>query len=700
MSDQNTPTRMRVEGRVAVVTLTAPPVNALSSTLRESLRERIGQAGQDAGIGAIVLTGAGRLFCGGADITEFGKAPQGIGLGELLAIVETSNKPIVAAIHGQALGGGLELALACHHRVATPSAKLGLPEVKLGIVPGAGGTQRLPRIVGPEKALEMITSGQPVSAKAAHAMGLLDALTAEDALVSDVVAFAEDVLAAGRTSPRIRDRNDRLAEARENPNLFKDFRDANTKKFRGFEAPEGCIRCVEAACTLPFDEGLAFERETFLRLVAGAQSVAQRHVFFAEREAAKIPDMSGDTPTLPITRVGVVGAGTMGGGIAMNFLNAGIPVTIVEAKPEALERGLETIRRNYDNTARKGRISAADVETRMGLLSDGLDLAALAECDLIIEAVFEDLDLKRAVFSRLDAVAKPSAILATNTSYLDVDVIAGMTGRPEHVLGLHFFSPANVMRLLEVVRGEKTDTRVLATAMQLGRRIGKVAVVVGVCHGFVGNRMLAERQREANGLILEGALPQDVDRVIQEFGLPMGPFAMSDLAGLDIGWSAQTSKGESVRDILCERDRRGQKTGRGFYDYDETRKATPSAEVEAVIREVSQRQGLTRRAVSDQEILERCLYPMVNEGAKILEEGKALRASDIDTVWVNGYGWPVYRGGPMHWADTVGLGTILERMRAFRAEHGDAFNPSALLERLAAEDGGFSGYDRRAGQAA
>ncbi|GJD58886.1 Fatty acid oxidation complex subunit alpha [Methylobacterium dankookense] len=445
---------------------------------------------------------------------------------------------------------------------------------------------------------------------------------------------------------------------------------------------------------MPFDQGLAFERETFLRLVAGAQSIAQRHVFFAEREAAKIPGLAADLPLLAVTRVGIIGAGTMGGGIAMNFLNAGIPVRIVEARAEALERGLATIRRNYESTARKGRISAADVETRMGLLEPGLDFEALADCDLVIEAAFENLDLKTEIFARLDRIAKADAILASNTSYLDIDAIAAATARPERVLGMHFFSPANVMRLLEVVRGARTAPAVVATAMALGRRIGKIAVLAGVCHGFIGNRILAQRQAQANRLVLEGATPSQVDRVVTDLGLPMGPFAMIDLAGLDLGWSRETSKGETVREILCERDRRGQKTAKGFYDYDESRKATPSPEVEAVIRAVAARQGVTQREIADREILERCLYPMVNEGAKILAEGKALRASDIDIVWINGYGWPVYSGGPMHWADGIGLSTIVERLRALEAEHGPDFKPAALLETLAAEGGSFSGFDK------
>ena len=691
MSDR---TEMRRAGRVAVITLANPPVNALGAALRESIAARIAEAGADPGVAAIVLTGSGKLFCAGADITEFGRPPQGIDLNGLNAAVEGSEKPVVAAIHGQALGGGTELALACHHRVATPSAKIGLPEVKLGIVPGAGGTQRLPRVVGPRKALEIITSGEPVGARAALEMGLVDALTAETGLVAEAVAFAERLIAEGRPSPRIRDRDDRLAEGREDPGLFDAFRKENAKKFRGFEAPEACIACVEAACTMPFDEGLVFERKTFLRLVAGAQSIAQRHVFFAEREAARIPDLPADLPLLPVTRVGIVGAGTMGGGIAMNFLNAGIPVRIVEAKEDALARGLATIRRNYENTARKGRIAAADVETRMGLLEPGLDVAALADCDLVIEAAFEDLDLKREIFARLDRIVRPEAMLASNTSYLDIDAIAAATTRPERVLGLHFFSPANVMRLLEVVRGARTAPAVVATAMALGRRIGKVAVLAGVCHGFIGNRILAKRQAQANRLVLEGATPRQVDRVVTDLGLPMGPFQMIDLAGLDLGWSRETSRGETVREILCERDRRGQKTGRGFYDYDEARNATPSDAVEAVIREVAARQGVPQREIGAQEILERCLYPMVNEGAKILDEGKALRASDIDVVWINGYGWPVYSGGPMHWADGIGLATIVERLRALQVAHGAEFEPAPLLVRLAEEGSSFAAYDR------
>ncbi|WP_298960693.1 3-hydroxyacyl-CoA dehydrogenase NAD-binding domain-containing protein [uncultured Methylobacterium sp.] len=686
---QDNPVSVSREGAVAVLTMRSGPVNALGSALREALRTAFDEAAADPAVSAIVLTGGGRMFSAGADITEFGKPQSGISLPALLDRIESVQKPVVAAIHGNALGGGLETALACHYRVALPSAKVGLPEVKLGILPGAGGTQRLPRIVGPRKALDVIVGGAPFGAKQAAGMGLIDDLAPEDGLVAHAVAFAERVVAEKRPLTRIRDRDDRIAEGRDDPGLFDAFRKENARKLRGFEAPEACIACIEAACRLPFEQGLAFEREQFGKLVSGTQSAAQRHVFFAERQTAKIPDVPEDTAARPIHKVGVIGAGTMGGGIAMNFLNAGIPVTIVETRQDALDRGLKTIRTNYENTAKKGRLKPEDVETRMGLLTPTLELEALRDCDLVIEAVFEDMGIKKEIFSKLDRIAKPGAILASNTSYLDIDAIAAMTSRPGDVIGMHFFSPANVMRLLEVVRGEKTEKDVIATAMQLGRKVGKIAVLVGVCHGFVGNRMLAQRQREANRLMLEGVKPWDVDRVIQDFGLPMGPFAMIDLAGLDIGWSRETNKSETVRDLLCELDRRGQKTGAGFYDYDASRKATPSKITEEIIAKVSGRQGVAQKPASDGEILERCLYPMVNEGAKILEEGKAIRASDIDIVWINGYGWPVYRGGPMFWADTIGLPKVLERLRAYQAEYGDDFKPSALLERLAAEGKGF-----------
>ncbi len=674
------------EGTVAVVTVNSPPVNALSANVRTGIAEAVQKAGADPAVKAVVIHCAGRTFIAGADITEFGKPPKGVPLNEVNAILEACPKPVVAAIHGTALGGGLELALSCHYRVAVPSAKLGLPEVKLGLVPGAGGTQRLPRLVGVERALEVIAFGEPMKAAEAASHGLVDAVVGEGSLKADAVAFADKLIADAAPLKKVRDRADKLSA---DPAVFAAFRKANARKFRGFEAPEACIQCVEAAVSMPFDEGLKFERDTIMRLMVGTQSLAQRYVFFAERQAAKIPDVPEGTPTRTIAKVGIIGAGTMGGGIAMNFVNVGIPVTIVETKQEALDRGLSVIRKNYENTARRGRLSMADVETRMGRFTPTLDLSALADCDLIIEAVFENMEIKKEVFGRLDAIAKPGAILATNTSYLDIDQIAATTKRPEDVIGMHFFSPANVMRLLEVVRGEKTAKDVVATAMGLAKAIGKVGVLVGVCHGFVGNRMLAQRQREANKLILEGAMPWDVDRVLYDFGLPMGPFAMSDLAGLDIGWSRETSKGETPREILCEMDRRGQKTGAGFYDYDENRVAKPSPVTEKIILDLAAKKGINRRQISDEEILQRCIYPMINEGAKILEEGKAIRASDIDIVWINGYGWPVYRGGPMFYGDTVGLAEVLRVMKEFEGRHGADFKPSALLEKLAAEGKGF-----------
>ena len=681
----NAVVRLELDGDVAVLTVDNPPVNALSAAVREGVADGVRQAGAEPAARAVVLICAGRTFIAGADITEFGKPMRDPTLPAVVEVIENAGKPVVAAIHGTALGGGLETALACHWRIAAPSAKVGLPEVNLGLLPGAGGTQRLPRLVGAEQALEMITSGKPIGAAAAQRAGVIDALAEEGRLLEDAVAFARTVVAEARPLRRVRDLQDRVEADRGRPEIFAAFRKANARKFRGFRAPEACIQAVEAAVNLPFDEGLQVERRLFMELLGSPESAAQRYAFFAERQAAKVPDVPDETPTIPVERVGIIGAGTMGGGIAMNFLNAGVPVVIVETSQAALDRGVAVIRRNYEGSAAKGRLSAEDVERRMGLLTPTLDFQALADRDLVIEAVFENMEIKKAVFGRLDATVKPGAILATNTSYLDVDEIAAATQRPESVIGLHFFSPANVMRLLEVVRGKRTAKPVIATAMQLARRIGKVAVLVGVCHGFVGNRMLAARQREANKLILEGAMPWDVDRVLYDFGLPMGPFAMGDLAGLDIGWARETSTGSTVREVLCEMDRRGQKTGAGFYDYDEARRPSPSPVVEQVILDFSARSGAARRAISDEEILQRCLYPMINEGAKILEEGIAGRASDIDVVWINGYGWPVWRGGPMFYADQVGPARVLEAMRRFQAEHGDDFAPAALLERLAAE---------------
>ncbi len=683
MTTINEVTTLTVEDGIAVVSLNSPPVNALSAGVRDGLFEAMKAVATMGDVKAVVLICEGRTFIAGADIREFGGKPKGASLPAVLDMLEGAPVPVVAAIHGTALGGGLEVALACHYRVAVPQARCGLPEIKLGLIPGAGGTQRLPRLIGAEKALAFITSGDPVDAGTAHDLGIVDEIVSTD-LRAGALAFAARMVAEGRPLKKIRDMEDKLLPAREDPSVFDAFRKANARKFRGRMAPELAIRSIEAAVMKPFDEGLQAERDAFLQLVTSVESAAQRYVFFAEREVAKIPDVPADTPTRAINRVGVLGAGTMGGGIAMNFANAGIPVTIVERDAQPLDRGLGVVRRNYENTAKRGRITSADVETRMGLLSGSVNFDDLKDCDLVIEAVFENMDVKKDVFGRLDKIAKPGAILATNTSYLNVNEIAACTSRPESVIGLHFFSPANVMRLLEIVRGEKTSKDVIATCMKMGKQIGKVAALVGVCHGFVGNRMLAQRQAQATALVSEGVMPWDVDRVLYDFGFPMGPFAMGDLAGLDIGWSKETSKGETIRELLCEMDRRGQKTGAGFYDYDDKRNAVPSPVTEKLIRDFVARSGATPRQVSDEEILERCVYPMINEGAKILEEGIAIRASDIDIVWINGYGWPSYRGGPMFYGDTIGLDKVLERMKHYESQYGAFFKPAPLLEKHAA----------------
>jgi 3-hydroxyacyl-CoA dehydrogenase len=677
---------LSVQDGIAVLTLNSPPVNALSAAVRDGIDAGLDKAIGDASVHAIVLICAGRTFIAGADISEFGKPPRGANLHAVLDKIEASPKAVVAAIHGTALGGGLETALSCHYRVGSVGAKFGLPEVKLGLLPGAGGTQRLPRIVGVQKALEMVTSGAMIGAREAAATGLIDAISAEDALRATAVEFARKVLAEGGPLMKVRD-----LPCGADPAVFAEFRKANARKFRGFDAPESNIKCIEAAASLPFDAGMAEERRLFIELMTGVQSKAQRYLFFSERQAAKIPGLADDAPLRAVKKVGVIGAGTMGGGISMNFLSAGIAVTIVETAQAALDRGVAVVRGNYENTAKKGKLTAEAVEANMARLTPSLDLSALADCDLVIEAVFENMPIKKEIFAKLDGIVKQGAILASNTSYLDIDEIAAATTRPQDVVGMHFFSPANVMRLLEVVRGAKTAPDVLATAMAVGKKIGKIGVVAGVCHGFIGNRMLALRQREANKLILEGAMPWDVDRVVYGFGFPMGPFQMADLAGLDIGWSKETSKGETLRDQLCELDRRGQKTAAGFYDYDAKRVHTPSPIVEKLVLAASEKAGITRRAISDQEILERCIYTMINEGAKVLEEGIAYRASDIDIVWLNGYGWPAYRGGPMFYADTVGVGTVLAKLKEFQAMSAEDFKPAALLEKLAAEGKGFTG---------
>jgi 3-hydroxyacyl-CoA dehydrogenase len=680
---------LAAEGDIAILTINHPPVNALSQSVRAGILDGILRASSDATVKAIVLICEGKTFIAGADITEFGKPMVPPSLPEVEDAIERSPRPVIAAIHGTALGGGLEVALCCHYRVAVPSAKCGLPEVNLGLLPGAGGTQRLPRIVGVEQALDMVTSGKHVDAKSAHAAGLIDELVAEGALRAGAIAFAAAVVAEGRPLKRVRDLDDKLAAARGKPEVFAAFRKANAKKFRGFLAPEYNIRAIEAAVDKPFDEGLAIERKLFTELMQGTQSAAQRYVFFAERQVWKIPDVPDDTPTIPVKKVGIIGAGTMGGGIAMNFANIGVPVTIVETKQDALDRGLGVVRKNYERSTKSGKLTMADVDQRMQLFTGTLELDKLADCDLIIEAIFENMDVKKDVFGKLDRIVKQGAILATNTSALDINEIATAVARPEAVIGLHFFSPANVMRLLEVVRARHTSKPVIATSMQLARKLGKIAALVGVCPGFVGNRILYARSRQANAMLMEGAMPWDIDKAIYDFGLPMGPFAMSDLAGLDIGWIPEQSKSSTIREVLCEQNRRGQKTGAGYYDYDEQRNARPSPVAEKIIREFATRSGQPQRAISEQEILERCLYAQINEGAKILEEKIAIRPSDIDIVWINGYGWPVYRGGPMFYADTVGLPQVVAKLEEYGPRMGADFAISPLLRKLAADGGRF-----------
>ena len=687
--------RLETDGDVALVIIDNPPVNALSWHVRQGLFDGVTKAVDD-GAKAVVVICEGRTFIAGADITEFGGAPKGPGLAETQAVMEDAPIPVIAAIHGTALGGGLEIALCAHYRVSLASAKFGLPEVNLGLLPGAGGTQRLPRLAGVPKALEMMTSGRHIGTDEALECGLVDEVTDGDtvALRAAAVEFARRAVAENMPLARVRDRDEKVAEARGDTQLFADFRASIARKTRNFLAPEYNIRCIEAAVELPFDEGLAVEGRLFMELMTGPQSAAQRYAFFAERAANKIPDIPKDTPLLDIATCGVLGAGTMGGGIAMNFANVGIPVTIVERDQAALDRGLGVVRKNYERSASRGSIPPEAVEQRMALITGSTDKNDFAECDIVIEAVFEDMELKKSIFRELDGICKADALLASNTSALDVNEIAAETSRPESVIGMHFFSPANVMKLLEVVRAELSSDTTVATAMALAKRIGKVAALVGVCNGFVGNRMLFMRGAEAEKMILEGATPAQVDRVLYEFGFPMGPFAMSDLAGLDIGWKQETSSSSTVREVLCENGRRGQKNGRGYYTYDpDTRASTPDPEVERLIRDFAIGKGIEQREITDQEVLERCLYPMVAEGAKILDEGIAIRGSDIDVVWVNGYGWPVYRGGPMYWADSVGLAEIADKIKDYGERlDGRHWQLSPLLARLAAEGGQLQTY--------
>jgi 3-hydroxyacyl-CoA dehydrogenase len=654
------PIRTERHDDVLVIISNNPPVNALGAAVRQGLEAAIKEGANDDSITAMVIRCDGRTFFAGADITEFGKPPVEPGLPTVVDMIEASSKPVVAAIHGTALGGGCEVTLGCHYRVAVPSAKIGTPEVKLGLLPGAGGTQRIPRIAGVQLALEMTAKGDPISAKKALDAGLIDKIVGEDSLEADAVAFAREI-ATKRPLPRA---SEKTAQA--DPDAVAAFKKENARRFRNFDAPAANIACVEkAADGSSFEDGIAFERQEFMKLMMGVQSAAQRHIFFAERQAAKIDDVPADTKLREIKRVGVIGAGTMGGGISMNFLSAGIPVTIVEMQQDALDRGTGVVRKNYEATAAKGRMKPEQVEQAMGGLKPTLDFADLAECDLIIEAVYETMEVKKEIFTKLDAIAKPGAILASNTSYLNIDEIAACTKRPEDVVGMHFFSPANVMKLLEVVRGDKTADDVLATVMALAKKIKKVAVVAGVTYGFIGNRMLMPRQVEATKLLLEGASPEQIDKVHVAFGMPMGPFQMSDLAGVDIGWHRDPSRIENIRDALAAENRWGQKTKAGFYDYDEKRTPSNSPRVAEIIDDFRKKSGVTPRDISDEEIVVRTLYTMVNEGALILEEGKAQRASDVDVVWIYGYGWPVYRGGPMFWAQSEGLPKVVAGLEKY-----------------------------------
>jgi 3-hydroxyacyl-CoA dehydrogenase len=688
-----------VHGEVAVITMNNPPVNGLGHPLRKGILEGLDRALADASVKAIVLIGGGNAFSGGADIREFNTpaASAEPHLRQVIAKIENVSKPVVAAVHKVAMGGGLELALGCHYRVAAPGAQIALPEVKLGILPGAGGTQRLPRAIDAKAALDMMVAGNPVLSEKMPP-GLFDDIVQGD-LLQGALAFARKVVAEKRPLRKLRDEKVKL-EGDAAAFLAEAGRKV-AKESRGFPAPPKIVACLEAATRLPFDQGLEFERARFEELVVTNESKALRHAFFGERTASKIPDVPDSTPTIEVKKVAIIGAGTMGGGIGMAFANAGFPVTLLEVKQEALDRGLDTIRKNYAATVAKGRLAQGEMDKRMGRFSTALSYDAIKDADLVIEAVFEDMGVKEQVFRKLDATMKPGAILATNTSTLDVNRIASFTKRPESVIGMHFFSPANVMRLLEIVRGAKTSKAVLATVMKLSKAIRKVGVVSGVCDGFIGNRMLEEYLRQAYFLVEEGALPQQVDKALQDWGMAMGPFAMMDMAGQDIGWHirkrrrAEDPAGQiypAWLDQVCELGRFGQKTGKGVYKYEAgSRTPVPDPEIEQLIVAHSKAQGIARRPVSDQEIVERCVYALANEGAKILEEGIALRASDIDMVYLTGYGFPLYRGGPMFYADTVGLANVVAAMAEYaKGRNGQYWKPAALLAQRAAEGKTFN----------
>ena len=695
----------RIEA-VGVITLDNPPVNAFSLSQRIGVSEALTVGLQDPGIQAFVICGSGRMFSAGADIREFdtGVAGESPTLMDLISLIENSPKPVVCALHGTALGGGCELSLACHSRIAVPGTRIGLPEVTLGIVPGAGGTQRLPRLIGVLPALDAIVSGKPMTAEKAHELGLVDGLADDgDDLLKISVSLAHRLSVGPEPPKKTRDRDGHLLEAQNRPELFDEFRSRISRRARGFEAPFACIDCVEAATTMSFENGLAFEREVFLRCRSSNQSLSQRHAFFAEREARKVSGLGPETSQTDVRHAAVLGCGTMGTGIAMCFANAGIPVIVTESEQGMLDRGMKMIRKNYASTVSKGRMTEEEAEARLALIEPTLEFERVSAADVVIEAVFEEMELKKKIFTRLDGLCKADAILATNTSSLDVNTIAAVTGRPEQVVGTHFFSPANVMRLVEIVRGDHTSPEVLATTLTLSKQLGKVGVVVGVCDSFAANRMLYPYSRQAQFLIEEGAFPEQVDKVIYDFGFPMGPFALSDLAGIDVGWRVRQHREPSrpkhlryseIADRLYEMGRYGQKTRKGWYNYEEgSRIPMPDPEVVDLVVRTSRELEIDRREISDEEILQRCIYPLINEGARILEEGIVQRASDLDIVWLYGFGFPRYRGGPMFYADSVGLRHVYEVMQGFCEIHQDWLEPAPLLERLAREDKTFAEWD-------
>ena len=697
------------ENGIAVITINNPPVNALSPGVPQGISEALDQIAQDASSKAVVLIGGGRTFIAGADIKEFGKMtsgkPRGEGLLPFLLKIEDSKKPVIVAIHGTAFGGGLEVAMACHYRVAVSSAQVGQPEVKLGIIPGAAGTQRLPRLAGVAKAVEMCTTGNPVKAADALQFGIVDRIIEGD-LLPGAIAFARE--AATKPAPKTRERNDKLGNATENAPIFSAARETVAKKQRGLLAPVAAIKAIEAATILPFTEGCQVEQKLFTECLFSDQSKALIHVFFSEREVGKIPDVPKETPLLPVKSAAVVGAGTMGGGIAMVLANAGIPVLLKDADQLALDRGLATIQSNYANSAKRGRFTPQEAEERFKRITPTLSYDDFSKADLVIEAVFEGMALKKEVFKELDRVCKPGSILASNTSTLDIDEIASATSRPTYIIGTHFFSPANVMRLLEIVRGKATSREVIATCMQLSKPLGKIGVLVGNCRGFVGNRMFGPYRREAQFLVEEGASVVAIDKALSDFGMALGPLATGDLAGLDVGWRIRKEyrhlekpgiRQPFVEDNLCELGRFGQKTGAGWYQYDEQRRAMPDPVVDDLIRKWVTVAGIPQREISAAEIVDRCLYALVNEGARILEEGYALRASDIDTIYLNGYGFPAYRGGPMWYADTVGLKQVYARISEFHRQHGEIWQPAPLLARLAEQGKTFAQFGKEEGAA-